>query len=325
LRERQGPHHSAQKSTNTRAPCSVNALTVTAFVAAAGVLVARLRPEWGAVLLVCGWLLPVLVVVFAALGFRCCRPATGEVALRLDRAAGLDEHLTTWDEIRRRALPDEPVSRSFALLQRASTLREAEGLRPWRLLPLALPGWTRVLWLGLMALGCATLMPEHRPEAGRVLGTRTGRDAVAGRPDGGHRRLAAAEPKDALRRIEILSPADMLKYSAMAFGPDVPEALKEEALRELEAKVGALREADLSPDVRALLEGLRKQVSTDAGTNVGNGSTSVNGKPANGSGSHADSVGAANPPTPQQAMQVVRDRFRDVAEALGRYYLEGGP
>lgn len=285
------------------------------------VLVARLIPALASEFLVGSWFLLVLVLIPGLVGFVRCRPVSREVALRFDRAAALQEHLSTWEEIRRRGLPTEPVARSFALLQRAATLRVAEGLRPGRLLPIVLPAWSRALWLALLLLGCAILMPEQRAVPGRMSGV--GGEGE-GAQDGGAatiKPLAPGRLNDTFNRIEILSQAEKQKYLAMAFGQEVPEVLKAEALKEIEAKVGGLSEADLSADVRELLTELRRQVHKEESSGAKPGTATVaGGAPDDASASGKPEVGV-NVLTAQQALALAREHFPDVAEALQRYYL----
>lgn len=283
------------------------------------VLVARVRPELALGVLMGIWLAVVLIPLAGVFGFVRYRPALRDVALQFDRVAALQEHLTTWEEFLRRGLPRDTVSRSLALLQRAETLRRAEGLRPGRLVPLVLPGWSRVLWLALLLLGCAILVPEQSAVVGRRSADGWGEGDG---PQGGSssmKPLRSPSLEDAFKRIEVLTQSEKEKL-AIACAQDVPEALKGEVLSEIEAKLGGLSDRDLSTEVRELLAELRRQVRGKDGASLNEGSATVTARPSGDDPGSVPTEVGVNVLTQQETLGLVRDRFPDVAEALQRYY-----
>lgn len=283
------------------------------------VLLARLKPEWAPELLGGSWLLGVLVPLAGWAGFWGCRPAQCEVALHLDRRGSLQEHLSTWEEIRRRGLPEDAVARGLALLQDAATRRLAEGLRPARLIPLALPVWRRALWLAFPLLGCAVLMPEQRAVAERRMVSGEGEDDLAGGV-ASIKPLTSRSLGEAFDRIEVLTQSEKEKL-AIVCGKDVPEVLKGEVLSEIEAKLGGLSERELGADVREWLAELRRQVRGPEAAVPNTGSATVTAPGIDDDPSSNPAEVGINVLARQETVALVRERFPDVADALQRYYL----
>jgi hypothetical protein len=299
------------------------AALLAALAAGAGLVGwARLEPEWAGTVFAGYWLPLALAACGAVAGFWRARPAGAEVALRLDRAAGLEEHLATWEEFRRVAPSADELARGFVEAQRRATLRKAEGVEPSRHLPLRWPAWSRALWLGLLALGCAVLMPEHPP---RPEGVREGlsQDGAGREGAGPGSRPANGARFDRLSRgeVELFTPTETRTIELAVYGSDVPDALREEAVRLLEAKIGTLPESEWSPEVREWLKQLRKKDGpSEAKTTEGAVTAAGTGQEP----SAAPKGGAPPPPLPPldkpMLLGVVKDRFPDVAAALERYY-----
>jgi len=305
------------------------ALLAGLLAGAALVLVARLYVPWAEAVFQGYWVLLGAVVGAGICGFARSHPSPVGVALGMDRSAGLDEHLTTWADLRLGPPSPEPLAQAFVRAQAAATLRRAEGLRPSRHLPLRLPAWSRGVWLGLLALGCALLMPEQpRRTGGGFEEHREASAAGAVLPAGGVTRLLGRGPSASMFRVELLTPTEFFKYQLLASSVELPRELKVRALEELEGKLGALPPADLDPEVRELLAALRSQVGREKQGEKGTaGALSVSGgepnPAAHGEGSRRP--GEAIPPSPVELVAAVRARFPDVAAALERYYMgEGG-
>jgi hypothetical protein len=172
----------------------------------------------------------------------------------------------------------------------------------------------------LLLLGCAVLMPEQRATVERMAGAYAGEEEGQRAQEAAQfKPLAPGRSSDTFSRIAVLSETDMKKLG-IACSPDVPEVLKADVLKDIEAKVGGLSEADLSADVRALLAELRRQVrGEDASAKPA--SATVEGGSPDQQTSVARSEQGANPLTAQEAVALARAHFPDVAEALHRYYV----
>ncbi|GMV82842.1 MAG: hypothetical protein AMXMBFR7_40260 [Planctomycetota bacterium] len=298
---------------------------------ALAVVAARVQPAWsGTVMAALPWT-AAGVALCAGVCFWRSRPAPLRVALLLDTRAGLAEHLTTW--LDRRGQPSgDPLAQGFQAAQRNATLRAAAGLHPARLLPLRLPAWTRALWLGLLALGCALLMPAQsgRENAGHTRpATAEGSPREAGAQAGPLQPLAAL-PQNRAFKINPLSPEELFKARLTAGDEQAPEFLKAELLAELEAKVAGLSEAELDDRVREVLAQLRRPQGRDpkeAAPPPHAGSVAQEGseKPEapHGTAEHRGAPEAAL--SPVELTGIAQDRFPDVAEALARFYAAARP
>ena len=294
-------------------------------LAAAWVVVARVRVEWAGAILPAFWLPPLLALAAGLFGFWRARPSPAAVALTLDRRAGLAEHLATWEEFRRLPAPAEPLDQAFVAAQRQAALRCAEGLDPARHLPVSVPAWSRALWLGLLALACALLMPPQEPRSAGAQGPQ-GAPHGSQRPEAGRFTPFSPAPLPDALRVEVLTPTEFFKYQLAAGSLEVPESVKARALEELEAKIGALPESELSPQVRAVLEALREQVGQRKSSEGPQGSIATTGSAPEPV--HAQPAPPprpeALPPSPVELVALAKDRFPDVAAALERYYLGDG-
>jgi hypothetical protein len=270
--------------------------------------------------------LPVAVAlaVFAVVYCR-SRPALDTVALLLDRRAGTAEHLVTWWQLRAAPLADargsEDLQRGFRAAQLAATLALAPRLDPKRLLPLRLPEWGRALWLALLLLCCALLMPPRVRAERDPAGGKPGDTASLGLRTGGGAGGVLATPGQT-PRVQVLKPTELLAFQLTATDPQLPPAARAAALKELLRKIGNVPESELAPEVRELLEALRDDGTQKNGKNgEKNGSVLAPAKGDNPAEPGAPPEGAAQVPDfREKAVSAVEQCFPDVKEQLGRYY-----
>lgn len=200
--------------------------------------------------------LPALLAAAGALaGYRFTQPDRAAVALLLDRRAASKEHLVTWFEFSRGS---RAIDAGFRAAQLAATLQRAEALNPRKLLPLHWPEWSRALWLALLLLCSALLMPP-RVDVTRGLPIRENRSVASGM------RLMAG-PADGVvadaRRaptVQVLTPTELLALQLKLSDPEMIPAAKAEALKDLLKKIGNVPESELAADVQDLLNTLRSE------------------------------------------------------------------
>ncbi|MBI3832351.1 MAG: hypothetical protein HY291_22700 [Planctomycetes bacterium] len=291
------------------------------------VVCARLNPSvCGSLLMLLPWIPPTLLLGAAALAFRNAKPSIATVAMQLDRSAKLEDHLTTWDDLRRRDAARDEWALAFVEAQRKATLRRAEGLDPARHLPVRLPEWARALLLGILALGCALLMPEQAPSRHATDASALEHEAKAAQQGGGGENAKPLNPlnNETPFRVQPLTNTEMLQ-ARMATPVEVPKELKEKWLDTIEKKRGSLAENELTDDVREIRDLLRRQLGKDkedAAKNP-NGSQQAEGagnkEPAKKEGPRYTQ---ALPPAgkAEDLVRVTEDRFPDVAAAMERYY-----
>lgn len=283
---------------------------------------AKYWPQWSEQIIHWTWLPVLLTVIAAMIGAWMTRPPISRIAYLLDRRADLEEHLSTWLECMNESEKVHPMRKAFVEAQRRATLARAKDLIPARFLPIRPPGWSPALWLGLLFLGCALLMPER--EKDRVEDTKTpfGRTAngigVGG--GGAPKRLS---PKSSKKAITPFTPTDRFKGRIVAMDHRLSKEEKAAMLRELESKLGSLSESDLPEEDRALLAELRRQVgkkktAKDSKGGTVNSSGSSKEDPTSTGPRHVGAVPAGH--TPVELVAVARDRFPDEADALARYY-----
>lgn len=299
------------------------------FAGAVLVICARLNPQlFGSLTILVLWIPPVLLLGAAALAFRAAKPSMMRVAMRLDHGAKLEDHLTTWDDLRRREAARDEWAQAFVEAQRKATLRRAEGLDPARHLPVRLPEWARALLLGFLALGCALLMPEQAPatktaSASSIEGEG---EAKAVQPGGGGENAKPLNPlnNETPFRVQILTETDLLQ-ARMVTPAEMPKELKEKWLDTIEKKRGSLAENELTDDVREIRDLLRRQLGKDKQEAAKNesGSKRTEGVESKEPSKREDPRFTKALPTPGKAEDLVRvteDRFPDVASAMERYY-----
>jgi len=278
--------------------------------------------------------LPVLIAAAVlTFVFVRCQPLLEIVALLMDSRAGTAEHLVTWYQLRMAArtpssypLPAEEsneVRRAFRDAQASATLALASHFEPRRLLPIRLPEWSRALWLALLLLCCALLMPP-RARSSRIPGPMELGGMPGLRDGSGINGGPAADSHTP--HVQVLNPSDLLIFQLKATDPLLPPEAKAEVLKELLKKIGNLPESELSPEVRELLNMLRSEVAMkDGGSKPGEQEGRQQGK-SNGEANEGTAnplAGAAQVPDfAERAMATVEQNFGDVREPLEKYYKE---
>ena len=261
------------------------ALGIGLLLAAGLVLISRLK-NYDALLL--GGLItpPFLAVVALVVAYVKFRPAPRDVAVALDRRANSAEHLVTWHEYR--ATPhriQSPLQREFLEAQRNSTLKTAAAFDARKLVPLNWPAWSRVVLLAFVLLCCAWLTPRNDGSEGArsaIDDARNRRNAGRTLGDAGGDGSAAA--MDEIPGIETLSQPDQQKFMLLASDDKLPESMKSEQFKDLQAKLAGIPENQLTPLDRQLLNQLRPP-----------GANPDKLKDANGSDASSTSAGKENP------------------------------
>lgn len=299
------------------------ALTLALLLTAA-VLVgaARLWPQTAHWLFLGIGLLAAAVPAGVAASWRRARPRAAEAARALDQRAGLADHLTTWEELRRASPPENVLAAAFVAAQQDSTLRCARELRPARLLPVRLPAWSRALWLGIVVLAGAILMPERVSSAAAAVREPGRRDLDGGAANHPAKKFAGSP--SAVSLASRLDPNRLAWIQIAAFSNLLPVAEKEKILREVEELIGGIPEESLDREEWKMLEKLRKDIADarKAGNNSKGGSVTSTGG-SNAARKEPVHTGAAAL-SPAELAAAYRDRFDDVRVLLDRYYLGAG-
>lgn len=269
--------------------------------------------------------IPFLLAATAfAILYALAHPADARVASALDKSARLQDHLITWLELRAQNLPE--AQSEFRTAQAKETLRLAAGLSPAKLLPLRLPNWTPALWLALILLCSALLVPpqiEAESKAAareREQSRRRAPTPTLSMSDSQPGAIAGTTP-----RVQPLSPTELWKLQLRASDPSITPEQKRQLLNELQQKTGAIPEGELTTEIRELLSQLREPDAAAKPTQTE--------KPA-GSGLLASNNGTEKPSQVQPAAAneaTIRERglaraandFVDVKEELIRYYSGG--
>lgn len=276
-------------------------------------------------------LLIVLPLLLAALAFAILyaltRPAGARVATAIDRAARLQDHLVTWFELRGRDLP--PAQAEFRTAQARETARLAAGLSPAKLLPLTLPAWTPALWLALILLCSALLVPPQIETESKAAARereqsrrRTPAMLATGEQPGSAPNTHGNSP-----RVQPLSPTELWKLQLQASDPSITAEQKRQLLNELQQKTGSIPESELTSEIRELLSQLREK---ESGSKPLPNDKSVN----TGSSQQASNNGGEKPSLTQSTVAndtLIRERgiaraandFVDVRDELIRYYSGG--
>ncbi|HYF49138.1 MAG TPA: hypothetical protein VEJ63_07025 [Planctomycetota bacterium] len=302
------------------------ALGVTLLIAATLIFCARwlaLSSTWTVLPLV---FVPLITAAVALCVFQRYRPQPSSIALRLDGLADTAEHLLTWWELRQR--PDvelNDLQRGFKAAQRAAALKACEQMQPSRLLPLRTPSWSRALWLAVLFVLCALLMPERQIIAAapvRTLASRTPVVEVSAGPGGSQEKAGAETP-----RVEPLSATEMFKLKfELSSGQLTPEQ-REKMLRELKTRIGDTPPTALPQELQDILNILEKdsvQKKDAAESNPASSSQKVGGEGE----THrtGELPGIANVPEQlQKAFTRVREHYSDVQTELERYYSSTEP
>lgn len=268
-------------------------------------------------------LIPILLAASAfAILYALARPPESRVAAALDKAATLQDHLTTWLELRAKSLP--PTQSEFRDAQARETLRLADGLSPVKLLPLRLPVWTPALWLALILLCSALLVPPQIEAESKA----AAREREQSRRRTPAAMLAPGEQQGATAsnapRVQPLSPTELWKLQLRASDPSLTAEQKRQLLNELQQKTGAIPEGELTAEIRELLSQLREP---DAGAKQLNPEKTAGSAQASNNGGEKPSQ--VQPAAPNEA--TIRERglaraandFVDVRDELIRYYSGG--
>ena len=249
------------------------------------------------------------------------QPAPARVAMTLDRGGASHEHLVTWLEYRSRKIDGE-LQQGFRAAQLAATLKCAEHFNARKLIPVRLPDWSRALWMSILLLCCAWLMPPRaavrqihivETQAKPTLTLKSAGDASAD---------DAASSQTP--RVEVLNPTDLFDLQLKASDPELSQSARNEALQELLKKIGHVPEGELTPEVRELLNAFRNgKDSKAAAKDDTDGSKQLNSKAAPVKEDTAATelgVPAALPAAREKAITVIESQFTDVREQLERYY-----
>jgi len=273
-------------------------------------------------------LLVLIPLILAALSFAIlyalARPTEDRVAAALDRAAKLQDHLITWLDLRAKILP--ATQADFRDAQAKETARLATGLSAASLLPLRLPNWTPALWLALILLCSALLVPpqvEAESKAAareRELSRRRMPAATLAMGDQQPGAANAATP-----RVQPLSPTELWKLQLRASDPSITADQKRQLLNELQQKTGTIPEGELTAEIRELLSQLREPDTgaKQSQTEKTSGSTQ---QASNNGGEKPSQIqpAAANEATiRERGLARATNDFVDVRDELIRYYSGG--
>lgn len=298
-------------------------------LATLGIFLLRLFPISGAMpgaqmtLIQLALALPVLfAAIIAVAAFSLTRPDSATVALLLDRRAESKEHLVTWFEFSRRSAGIEP---GFRAAQLAATLQRAPALNPRTLLPLRLPEWTRALWLALLMLCSALLMPP-RVDAARTTNTvrESRQNATLQRSITVSPESAAAEPRRA-PYVQPLTPTEKLKMDLQLSDPDMSTKEKAELLKELEKKISNVPETELDPELRDVLAKLRAETGAKtpeiAKPEIKDGSQQSTGAQGKTDVNPLEQNGGVDVKITERAFTQIGQSFPDVKSQLELYYM----
>ncbi len=269
------------------------------------------------------WILTAVAGIFSLLFVR---PSLEQIATALDYRAQTQDHLATWLYLRALdATKLNATQLAFRDAQAQSTLRAASVIRLKTHAPISWPRWSRATWLALIILFSAVLIPPNESNAPTTREKSGGFDLVAGGAGGGSGKTAS----DTLRetpRIQILSPADRMKFELIAGATDLPEAMKCEALKDLTDAIGNIPESDLTAADRQLLEKLRNDVGQETAKPV-QGSVTANGAPEKPRSLQPAEGHAADFKTfseLEKAWAAPESNFADVRDRLDKYYKGAG-
>lgn len=289
-------------------------------VLAGGLIAAQRLAGLDSRLIVPALTLPIICALFlGVIGWLRYRPQLDGVAMLLDRLAGTSEHIITWHQFRKLGSA-APVRPEILAAQRDATLQAAAGINPGKLLPLRLPDWSRALWLALILLCCALLVPPRRSAS---VSSKIRADAAAeimlSQPGSGGSDTASSSPT---ARVQPLSPTELLQFQLLASDSEMTAAQRAAALRDLQQKIGAVPESELAPELRDLLAVLRQEpngatveaAGSQTVLKVNDGKT---GGPLDNQALHGE---ARIPASPEKVFTSIAHTMPDVQEQLSRYY-----
>ena len=254
--------------------------------------------------------------------FLMSRPALASAASVLDRRAAISEHLVTWLHLR--GLDEaklDDMQRGFRAAQRESALRAADSIRLKTHLPLHWPAWSRAIWLAMILLLSAILMPANDLRSVKTFERSSGLGLTAGPGGGGGGKDASATLRET-PRVQVLAPAELHKLELIATDPQLSAAQKSEALKELNDAIGGLPESELTPDVRQLLDTLRKDAAPPDAASKADGSIvkSANGEEKSARAAVVKPAEYKSFENVDKAWASSESQFGDVRERLARYY-----
>ena len=256
--------------------------------------------------------------------FVATRPAIAVVAALVDARAHTQEHLVTWLHLR--GLDERQLTatqRGFRDAQRTAALRAAESVRLSTHLPMRWPAWTRAIWLALILLLSALLIPPSEPAAFQA--PEHNGTAVSIVADGGDAKNAQQNLSQ-LPRVQVLSPAQLRKLELMATDDKMPAPMKADALKELNDAIGGLPESELTPEVRQLLEMLRKDVGIKKDVKKDGQSVGVTERTESPKDRSEQSAAAYAPfKDTERGWSEADAHFFDVHEQLKKYYEAKAP
>ena len=271
------------------------------------------------------WLAVIAAVSVGILGWLRFSESAGHVAQRLDEHAQTFGALSTW--VTMRAMPlRSPLEEAFREAQRLDTLKRLEHVKLSRHLPVRLPEWSSYLWLGLLALSCALLLPPR--EEAETLDSDGPSISMAknagGGTEAGPGKLNSLSGKPDKLEISLLTPTDWLKADVLMQDQETPMAWKEDFLREMEAKLGSLAPENMNSKERELLEQLRRQTSKAAQENKTGIESTAESNGANTAAPKETKINLQGlqtlPKTEAERRAVFQERFPDVQNALEKYF-----
>lgn len=267
-------------------------------------------------------LIPLLLAASSfAILYALARPTDDRVAAALDKAAKLQDHLITWLELRSKHLTH--TQGEFRDAQAKETARLATGLSATALLPLRLPSWTPALWLALILL-CSALLVPPQIEAESKAAARE-RELSRRRTPAATLAMGDQQPGAAhttTPRVQPLSPTELWKLQLRASDPSLTAEQKRQLLNELDQKTGAIPEGELTAEIRELLSQLREP-GTSAKQLPSEKTASTGQQASNNGGEKPSQVqpAAANEATiRERGLARAANEFVDVRDELIRYY-----
>jgi hypothetical protein len=249
----------------------------------------------------------------------------------LDSRAQTAEHLTTWLELSQRMDTEfTPLQRDFKNAQRNSTLLHCAALYPTQLIPMRFPTWARSIWLAILLVLCALLMPaqtEIKSTGPRQLLNPDPRLALALQNATGGDADGEKNASDLAPHIEPFSKTDMLALKLQFCNEQLSPEAREKLLKDLETKIGETPRNALSQDLQEMLSTLQRESlarkTKDAASEQNTATSAQTVK--NDASKETVKINplpgiAAIPDTMEQAFTTVKDHYPDVKEELERYY-----
>lgn len=254
--------------------------------------------------------------------FFLARPQPSRVAAELDSRARLQDHLLTWLQLRAQTMSGQ--QQEFREAQSRSTLQLAKGLSVKTMIPIQFPEWAPALWMALIGLCCALLVPPQI----EVESAAAARDREQGRRKSAPAVVvegAAENTTPATPRVQPLSPTELLKLQLRATDPNLANEQRKQILAEVQQKIGGVPENELTDDVRELLRELRgnSEIARVPNTDLASGSAQQAAKAAGEVASNGLSEAANAVSFRERGLAFAQREFFDVKDELNRYYSGG--